>query len=202
VAVIGILGGVFDPPHIGHVALARAAVRELGLDLLLVTVVADPGHKIPASPVEVRLELARLAFDDVSEAMVELDPHARTVDSLEARGLDDPFFVLGADELVSFESLRAPERVLRLARLAVAVRPGVSRAQIAAVRARLGAGDRIVEFDLEPVDISSTEVRELVAAGEPVDDLVPSAVAEAIGRLGLYRGAEYTPTKREGRESD
>lgn len=189
-AVIGILGGVFDPPHLGHVALARAAIRELELDELLVTVVADPGHKQPTSPVDVRLELARLAFEGLPEARVVVDEHARTVDSLVARGLRNPYFVIGADELAAFESWKSPERVLELAVLAVATRPGVSRDELDAVRARLGAGDRIVEFALDPVAISSTEVRERVARGEPVDDLVLPAVADAVARLGLYRDGE------------
>ena len=190
-AVTGILGGVFDPPHLGHEALARAAVRELGLDELLVTVVADPGHKNdPPSPVEARLELARLAFAGIPEARVEVDEHPRTVDSLEARKLDDPYFVIGADELAAFESWKSPGRVLELARLAVAMRPGVSRDEIDAVRARLGAGDRIVEFAMEPVAISSTEVRERIIRGLPLDDLVSPGVAAAILRLGLYRDPE------------
>jgi len=202
VAVTGILGGVFDPPHLGHVALGRAAISELGLDALLVTVVADPGHKSPASPVEVRLELAGLAFEGLAEARVEVDEHARTVDSLEARALDDPFFVIGADEFAAFESWKRPERVLELARLAVAVRPGVSTDDVEAVRARLGADERIVEFSLEPVAISSSEIRARVARGASIDGFVPPAVAAAVARLGLYRGDEYTPAKREGRESD
>lgn len=189
-AVTGILGGVFDPPHVGHVALARAAVRELGLDHLLVTVVADPGHKSATTPIETRLELARLAFRDVPEAVVEVDRHARTVDSLEERGLEDALFVIGADELAAFETWKSPERVLGLARLAVAMRPGVSRADVEAVRERFGGDDRIVEFDLEPVDVSSTEIRARVERGEPVDELLPPAVAEAVERLGLYRDAE------------
>jgi nicotinate-nucleotide adenylyltransferase len=190
VAVTGILGGVFDPPHVGHVSLARAAIRELGLDRLLVTVVADPGHKVATTPVETRLELARLAFADVPEAIVEVDEHARTVDSLEARGLVDALFVLGADELASFESWKSPERVLALARLAVAMRPGVPHAAVDAVRVRLDAGDRIVEFDMDAVDVSSTEIRDRAARGEALDGLVPPAVAESIARLGLYRDAE------------
>ncbi len=189
-AVTGILGGVFDPPHVGHVALARAAIRELGLDNLVVAVVADPGHKTATTPVEVRFELAFLAFADVPGAVVEVDHHARTVDSLEARGLEDALFVLGADELASFESWKAPARVLELARVAVAMRPGVARDEIDAVRARLGAGERIVEFDMEPVGVSSSDVRARVARGEPIDGLVPSAVAQEIARLGLYRDAE------------
>ena len=77
-AVTGILGGVFAPPHDGHVALARAAVTELGLERLLVLVVADPGHKHAATPAETRLVLAKTAFAGVPEATVELDRHART----------------------------------------------------------------------------------------------------------------------------
>jgi nicotinate-nucleotide adenylyltransferase len=188
--VTGVLGGVFDPPHVGHVALARAAIEALGLDRLLVTVVADPGHKATATPVDTRLELARLAFAELPEARVEVDGHARTVDSLEERGLADPFFVLGADELAAFETWKSPHRVLELARLAVAMRPGVSRDDVAAVRERLAAGDRILEFDMEPVAVSSSEIRERVARGQPVDGLVPPLVAAVIERLGLYRSGE------------
>ena len=101
---VGILGGVFDPPHLGHVALARAAVAQLGLDELLVLVVADPGHKAATTPAETRLELTRLAFADVPGAVVELDRHARTVDFLEERQPEDALIVLGADELATFES--------------------------------------------------------------------------------------------------
>ena len=190
-AVTGILGGVFDPPHEGHVALARAAVAALGLDRLLVLVVADPGHKDAATPAETRLDLARTAFAGVPEAAVELDRHARTVDSLEERRLPaDTFFVLGADELAGFEDWKAPRRVLELVRIAVAMRPGVSREQVNAVRQRLSADERIVEFDLEPLPISSSEIRERVARQQPIDDLVPPAVAEEIARLGLYRTHE------------
>jgi nicotinate-nucleotide adenylyltransferase len=189
-AVTGILGGVFDPPHLGHVALARAAIRELALDRLVVAVVADPGHKTTTTPVGTRLELTRLAFSDVPEAVVEVDHHARTVDSLEERALEDALFVLGADEVASFESWKAPERVLELARLAVAMRPGVARGAVEAVRAHLDARDRIVEFEMAPVDVSSTEVRARVARGKSIAELVPAPVADAIARLGLYRGAE------------
>jgi nicotinate-nucleotide adenylyltransferase len=190
VARTGMLGGVFDPPHLGHVTLARAAIGELGLDHLLVLVVAEPGHKAATTPAETRLALARLAFEDVPEATVELDPHARTVDSLEERRPHDAVFILGADELASFERWKSPERVLELVRLAVAMRPGVSRAEVDAVRHQLGAGERIVEFEMTPVPVSSSEIRARVARGESVDDVVPAKVAEAIARLGLYATPE------------
>ncbi len=189
-AVTGILGGVFDPPHVGHVALGRAAIAELRLARLLVLVVADPGHKRATTPADARLELTRLAFEDVPEAIVELDHHARTVDSLEERRLDDAYFIIGADELASFEGWKSPQRVLELVRLAVAMRPGVARGDVEAARLRLGAGERIVDFELEPVPVSSSEIRERIVRGEPVDDLVPPAVAAAIVRLGLYAEPE------------
>ncbi|HXG77672.1 MAG TPA: nicotinate-nucleotide adenylyltransferase [Gaiellaceae bacterium] len=190
VARVGVLGGAFDPPHAGHVALARAAVEQLGLEELRVLVVAEPGHRQVRAPAAARLELARLAFADVPGARVELDPHARTVDSLEALGLDDPVFVVGADELVGFSRWKEPERVLALARLAVAMRPGVPAERAREARARVPAPDRILFFELEPVPVSSTEVRARLARGEPIDGLVPPAVAEAIARLGLYRDGE------------
>jgi nicotinate-nucleotide adenylyltransferase len=187
---VGVLGGVFDPPHLGHEELARAAVAELGLEKLLVLVVADPGHKDVGTSAETRLELTRLAFSDVPGAEVELDLYARTVDSLEARRLEDAVFVLGADEFADFPNWKRPERVLELVRLAVAKRPGVPDERMRETFVRLSAPDRISYFDLSPVPVSSSLVRERVALGEPIDDLVPPKVAEAIARLGLYGSAE------------
>jgi nicotinate-nucleotide adenylyltransferase len=194
---LGVLGGVFDPPHLGHVALARAAVEKLGLERLLVFVVADPGHKTTSTPAATRLELARLAFADVPEAEVELDPHSRTVDSLESRGLEDAVFVIGSDELAALASWKRPERVLELVRLGVAMRSGVPDRSVREASARLPAPDRIVYFEMPPVAVSSTEVRERVAHGETIDELVPAAVAAEIRRRGLYAGPEYTEARTE-----
>lgn len=184
---LGILGGAFDPPHVGHVALARAAIAELGLERLLVLVVAEPGHKGVAAPAEARLELARLTFADVPEVEVELDRHARTADSLEERRPEDAVFVIGGDELADLQRWKRPDRVLELVRLAVATRPGVPDGALREARAGSPAPDRILFFALEPVAVSSTEVRERVARGEPIDQLVAPAVAAEIARLGLYR---------------
>lgn len=190
-AVIGMLGGAFDPPHVGHVALARAAIEHFGLERLLVLVVEDPGHKRTTTPAETRLELARLAFEDVPGAEVELDRHARTVDSLEERRPpDDAVFVVGADELAGFPGWKQPERVLELVRLGVAMRPGVPERHLEDVRARLPAPGRIEYFALEPMAVSSTEIRDRLARGEPIDGLVPSAVADEIARRRLYATAE------------
>ena len=186
----GILGGVFDPPHVGHVALAQAAIGQFSLEQLFVLVVADPGHKRATTPAETRLELTRLAFRDVPEAKVELDQHARTVDSLEERKPENAIFVLGADELAEFWSWKNPKRVLELVRLAVAMRPGVSDEEVRAARAELSSSDRILFFDMPPIPVSSSAIRERVARGESIDGLVPPRVADAVVRLGLYAEAE------------
>ena len=187
---VGVLGGAFDPPHIGHVALARAAIAELGLETLHVLVIADPGHKTTVAPPQARLELARLAFEDMPGVDVELDPHARTVDSLEARAFGDAVFVIGGDEFADFWGWKSPERILELVRLGVAMRPGVPDDRVREAHARLPAPDRVLYFPLEPNPVSSSLVRERVRKGEPIDELVQLDVAEAISRLGLYRSAE------------
>jgi nicotinate-nucleotide adenylyltransferase len=186
-ASVGVLGGAFDPPHVGHLALARAAVERFALDRLLVRVVAGPGHKRVATPVAIRLELARAAFAEIPEAEVAVDPHARTVDSLLALGLDDPVFLIGADELVDFPSWKQPGRVLELARLGVATRPGTTRDELDAVLAALSRPDRVELFAIEPLSISSSEIRARVARGEPIGGLVPPAVEAGIARHALYR---------------
>jgi nicotinate-nucleotide adenylyltransferase len=184
---IGVLGGSFDPPHLGHVALAQGARSYFGLERLLVRVVERPGHKLVATPAPDRLELVRLTFEGVPDVEIELDPHARTVDSLEALALPDPVFLVGADEFAGFLSWKHPERVLELARLGVGARPGISRDRLEDVLAALSRPDRVEFFEIEPHDVSSSKLRELAAEGRPLDGLVPAAVAERIRQLGLYR---------------
>ena len=184
---VGIFGGAFDPPHDGHLALAREAVDHFELSRLLVRVVADPGHKEVETLPEIRLALAELAFAALAEAEVSLDPFARTVDSLEALSLADPVFLIGADELAAFSTWTRPDRVLELARIGAATRPGSDLADLDRVVRSLALPGRVELFAITPLAISSSEVRERVAAGLPIDALVPAAVAAEIGRLGLYR---------------
>jgi nicotinate-nucleotide adenylyltransferase len=183
---VGVFGGAFDPPHVGHVELARRGIERFDLDRLLVRVVEEPGHKDVSTAPQIRLFLAELAFAPLDEAEISLDPFARTADSLEALALDDPVFLVGADEFTSFLAWKEPERVLDLARLGVATRPGVDRASLDDVLARLDRPDRVVFFAMEPLPVSSSAIRARIAAGEPIAGLVPDAVAAEIGRLGLY----------------
>lgn len=183
---VGILGGAFDPPHVGHVELARRAIERFELDPLLVRVVEEPGHKDVSTAPEIRLRLAGLAFAPLDEAEVALDPFPRTVDSLEALGLVDPLFVVGADEFVDFLGWTEPERVLELARLGVATRPGVDRDRLDAVLASLERPDRVSFFEIEPLPVSSSDLRARIAAGVSIHGLVPPQVETEIERLGLY----------------
>ncbi len=180
----GLFGSVFDPPHDGHAALLRDARTHFGFDRVVVLVVVDPGHKRVATDPAVRLELARLAFPDDD---VELDPHPRTVDMLRERHFEDPVFLVGADQFAEFLTWKEPDDVLELARLGVATRPGYPLEALDAVVASLRRPDRVSFFEIERVDLSSSEVRARVAHGEPIDGLVPPAVAAEVARLGLYR---------------
>jgi len=184
---VGILGGAFDPPHVGHVELARRGIERFDLDRLLVRVVEEPGHKDVATAPQIRLFLAELAFAPLDEAEVSLDPFPRTVDSLEALALDDPVFLVGADEFASFLAWKEPERVLDLARLGVATRPGVDRAILDDVLARLGRPDRVGFFEIDPLPVSSSDIRGRLAAGGSISGLVPPPVEAEIARLELYR---------------
>jgi nicotinate-nucleotide adenylyltransferase len=181
---VGVYGGAFDPPHNGHVAVARAAKAHFGLPQLVVLVASAPGHKDVHATAEDRLELARAAFpgDDV-----RLDPYARTIDLLRAGELHDPLLVIGADQFCDFLAWQEPDAVLEHARVAVATRPGFSRDRIDAVLREIERPDRVVFFDLEPNSAASRDVRALAEAGKPLEGLVPPAVAALIEERRLYR---------------
>ena len=180
----GLFGGMFDPPHNGHVGLARAAIAQLGLEELVVLVVRDPAHRSVTCPVDTRVELARAAFPD---ARVELEENARTVDSVRGGRFGDAVFLIGADEFAGFLSWKEPDEILRWVRLGVAMRPGFPREALEGVLADLADPARVVFFDNEPLPVSSTEIRRRAAAGEDVAGLVPPAVAALILERGLYR---------------
>jgi nicotinate-nucleotide adenylyltransferase len=190
--VTGILGGTFDPPHNGHVALARAALERLPIERLVVLVAADPGHRRVFASAEDRLRLAQAAFESLP-AEVVLDDNAFTVDAVRDGRFGDALFVVGADEGAAFPAWKDPKEVLRWVRLAVGTRSGYPPPDLERY------GDRVISFELDSPAISSTEVRERAARGDPLDGLVPPAVEATIRETGVYRG--YTTSEPEDRKS-
>jgi nicotinate-nucleotide adenylyltransferase len=198
----GVLGGAFNPPHIGHLLLAQEAVASLGLDeLLLVPTGVAPHKRIEPEPgPAVRLELTEAAVDDaprfaVSAIEVDREGPSFAYRTLELLADEDPgselTFVMGADMAAGLERWKRPERVVELARVAVAARPGFDAAVIDGVLARLGSKRGAARIEMPAVGLSSTLVRERIAAGLPIRWMVPEPVEMLIAERGLY-GADGT----------
>jgi nicotinate-nucleotide adenylyltransferase len=179
--------------------LASEAAFQLGLErVLLVPVGESPYKRIEPEPgVDVRLEMAEraAATDDLLEASdVETSRPGpsytfRTLELLtERRRTDDLVFLLGADVAAGLEGWREPERVLELARLGIASRPGTAAEEAEAAVERLGGGDRAEIVRMPEIGVSSTGIRRRVAAGRPIRHLVPAGVEALIAERGLYRG--------------
>jgi nicotinate-nucleotide adenylyltransferase len=196
-AAIGVLGSAFNPPHLGHLALAQEALWQLGLDEVVLVPTGEAPHKriLDDPGRELRLAMTRLAAADdprfgVSTLEVEREGPSYTYETLELlaaeRGEPELVFVMGADAAVGLESWRRPERVVELARLAVARRSGVSDADVGAVLRSLGAEGRATMLEMPQFGVSSSAVRERAAAGRPLRYLVPEAVARFIEERGIY----------------
>jgi nicotinate-nucleotide adenylyltransferase len=198
-AQVGILGGTFNPPHIGHLVCAQEARDQLGLDRVLLIPVAVPPHKqIAADPgSQARLELCRLTAADepgmeVSDVEIVRGGPSYTVDTLReihARAPEDALtFIVGGDMAQSLPTWREPEAVLSLATLAVCEREGIRRQDITQRLAPLVGADRLRFFEMPRLDVSSSDIRRRVAAGRPIRHLVEDGVAGYITQHGLYRG--------------
>ncbi len=200
-ARVGLLGGTFNPPHLGHLVCAQEALLQVGLErVLLVPLGVAPHMVVEADPgVAHRVAMceAAVAGDErlgISRADAERDGPSYTVDLLRGLGGEHELtFIVGGDMAYSLPTWRDPEGVLALARIAVAEREGVRRADISERLAGLaGAADRVSFFDMPRLDISSSLIRGRAAAGQPLRYLVPDAVAAYIEREGLYRlGPSY-----------
>jgi nicotinate-nucleotide adenylyltransferase len=195
---IGVLGGTFNPPHRGHLALARHARAELGLDRVLLMPAYSAPHKGEEGDPgpQRRLEMCRLAVDgqDGLEACaleIERGGPSYTVDTLRAIKQSDPeaelTFIVGADMARTLPAWREPRALVELAGLAVAEREDAGREEVLRALAPLSADVAFLRMPL--VEISSSIVRERVSAGVSIAGLVEPAVAEYIAAHGLYRAA-------------
>jgi nicotinate-nucleotide adenylyltransferase len=195
---VGVLGGVFNPPHMGHLVCAQEALLRMRLDTVLFVPVGEAPHRaVEDDPGgEVRAELCDRAVEGdarfrVSRLEVERPGRSYTADTLralreESRGEDSHVLILGADQAASLPEWHEPEEVLRLAVVAVAEREETRRARVKDAVTRLRGAERVGFFDMPRLDVSSTLVRERARLGQPVRYLVPDAVAEAIEERGLY----------------
>ncbi|MGO9489784.1 MAG: nicotinate (nicotinamide) nucleotide adenylyltransferase [Solirubrobacteraceae bacterium] len=209
---IGILGGTFNPPHLGHLALARHARAELGLDRVLLMPLHTPPHKtagVDPGP-EHRLAMCRLAVsgDPGLEACaleIERGGPSYTADTLSEIHARHPeaelTFIVGADTAGTLPGWREPGRILELARLAVAGRPGTDRGQVLKALGEVapgsgeqpGAQPRVAFLTMAPIEVSSSLARDRLAAGEQVEDLVGGPVSGYIAEHRLYRSGERAP---------
>jgi nicotinate-nucleotide adenylyltransferase len=206
---LGIFGGTFNPPHLGHLAVARHALSELALErVLLMPAHISPYKLTEEGPgAEHRLNMCRLAVEgveglSVSTLELERGGPSYTVDTLRTIHESDPdaqlTFIVGADTASTLGTWREPREILERARLAVAARTGSARRRVIdTVTALLPAGldggsaDRRVTFlEMGAVEVSSSMVRERVARGETVEGLLSPAVAGYIAEHGLYRAGE------------
>ena len=181
---LGVFGGAFDPPHIGHMVVAQDVLERLELDTLLVVPAARPPHRDTVLQPQTRLELMRTlcAGDErmpVSDVEVRRSGPSYTVDTLrEVRQTLDPvelFLVIGSDQLRAFHTWHEPDEILRLATLAVMTRSGDDGVG-------LGIGPPFVPVEVTRVDTSSTLVRERLEQGRSIRYLVPESIRERIER--------------------
>lgn len=199
---LGILGGTFNPPHLGHLVCASEAYLQLELHRLMLVPVRKAPHKpIDEEPgVEHRLAMSRLAVAgdedrmEVSELEALREGTSYTVDTLEELHSSMPdsqlFLIVGGDVAASFGSWREPERVLSLAQLAVAARPGTARERVQSTLGALEGGGGVRFVEMPEVEISSTMLRDRIRAGKATKYLMPDAVRAYADEHRLYRGKQ------------
>ena len=197
---IGVLGGTFDPPHIGHLWLATLAADAMALDRVLFMPAAQPPHKAGQSVSRAtdRLLMTRLAI--AGNPLLELCPiemerpgPSYTIDSVDELGRLYPgdtelYLVMAADSLAQIDTWREPDRLLERIEWIVGPRPGDPLPDRSALEARFGEhASRIHLLEGPSLDVSSTALRQRVAEGHPIRYLVPRGVEELITERGLYR---------------
>ena len=189
---LGLFGGTFDPPHVAHLALARASLYHLGLDAVHWVVAGQPWQKARAiTPAPHREAMVRAAIAGeprfvLDRSELERDGPSYTIDTVRTLRAAHPgaewFLILGADQHAGLPSWHAWRELLGLVTLAVAQRPGASPVTDVEL-----ARQAYRPVPLPPLDISATEIRERAARGLPLDGRVPPAVASYIDQHGLYR---------------
>ena len=198
---IGVLGGTFDPVHLAHLAVAEAVKTELDLAEVVFVPAGQPWLKANSyiSAPEHRVQMVRLAiagksYFRLSTMEIDRPGPSYTVDTMaELRGQigaeDELYFILGWDNLAELPRWREPARLIQLCYLVAVPRPGYSLPDLTKLAGDIpGIAKRVIVMDRPQMDISATEIRKRLSRGEPINDLVPEAVAEYIRRQRLYLG--------------
>lgn len=190
----GIFGGTFDPPHIGHTEIARAAMEQLDLDeVILVPAGKNPMKTRKSSPPKHRLAMCRLAIAEqpgmaVSDIETTRNGPSYLINTLEELTVVMPgeyWFILGADALETFSRWKEPEKILRMCCLAAVSRPATDLATILSrIDPEIHRSIEVIETPLKSV--SSSFIRDCIRRGEPYADLVTPAVYEYIQKNKLY----------------
>lgn len=199
---VGIYGGAFDPPHLGHLVVACEARWQLGLDEVRLIPVGVPAHREPPRAAgETRLAMVATMVESsrgLVASRVELDRPgpSYTVDTLEQLTVAEPHvewtLLIGADQVAAFHRWRRPERIIELARLGVVARDGTDNEALAAMVAELAPG-RAQVVVMPQIGISSTMIRERIAAERPFSHLVAPGVASIITAGSLYGSPTQLP---------
>jgi nicotinate-nucleotide adenylyltransferase len=201
---VGILGGAFNPPHVGHLVCAQEALVQLELEkVVFMPVGVAPHRELQDDPgAEARLEMVELAVGDdarFATSRAELDRPGRsytadTLRDLRSKAPDDELFlILGGDQAAALEGWHEPETVLSLATVAVVERTNWSRNAIGIKVGRLPGAERIRYLEMPVMQVSSSSIRRRVAEGLPIRYLVPDKVANYIGANGLYGAGKTDP---------
>lgn len=194
---IGVLGGTFDPPHAGHLALARAAQKALGLEeVIFLPAFRNPLKKERMVPAKDRLEMVRRAISGesgfaVADIEVRRGGPSYAYDTMQELNHVQPaeyWFILGADALKDFEQWKQPEKLLKLTRLGVVTRGHLARDQVLAGLPEY-ARPSIDWIDMPPVDISATELRQRISSGRAVSQWLKPEVERYILEKKLYRSS-------------
>jgi nicotinate-nucleotide adenylyltransferase len=203
---LGILGGAFNPPHIGHLVCAQDAHQQAELDLVVFMPYGQAPHReLPDDPgAEVRLQMCEyaVAADErfrLSRLEVDRSGPSYTVDTLRELHERDPedelFLILGGDQALSLPEWRDPGGVLELATPVVAEREDARREAIRERLSGLPGTDRVIFLEMPRIDVSSTLVRRRAAEGKPIRYLVPDKVANFIGAQSLYGSSKPVPVE-------
>jgi nicotinate-nucleotide adenylyltransferase len=201
---IGVLGGTFDPIHIGHIKVAEEAIARLDLPRILFMPAGQPWLKLnnanAVSPVQHRLEMVRLAISGnprfkLSTMEIERTGPTYSVDTVaqlrsQLGAGDEIFFILGWDNLMQLPKWHQPQRLIELCRLVAVPRVDFPLPDLPALGKELpGISERVILFDKPRIDINASEIRKRAAQGKSISEFVPKAVESYIKEHGLYKRA-------------